>query len=45
MVKENNWQSLNTEKVREDENYVYFKAETPGYSSFAITEYAGQMEI
>jgi clumping factor A len=37
-----NWQSLDTEKVREDKNYVYFKAETPGYSSFAITEYAGQ---
>ncbi|MCO5383263.1 MAG: PGF-pre-PGF domain-containing protein [Methanosarcina barkeri] len=38
------WQPLHTEKVKEDENYVYFKAETPGYSSFAITEYSGQEE-
>ena len=38
------WQPLYTEKVREDENYVYFKAETPGFSFFAITEYAGQKE-
>ncbi len=38
------WQPLHTEKVREDENYVYFKAETPSYSSFAITEYSGQEE-
>ena len=38
------WQPLHTEKVREDDNYVYFKAETPGYSSFAITEYSGQEE-
>ena len=36
------WQPLNTEKTGEDENYVYFKSETPGYSSFAITEYTGQ---
>ncbi|RXA20419.1 PGF-pre-PGF domain-containing protein [Methanosarcina sp. MSH10X1] len=33
------WRSLYTEKVREDRNYVYFKAETPGFSCFAITEY------
>jgi clumping factor A len=32
------WQYLSTEKVGEDENYVYFEAKTPGYSSFAITE-------
>ncbi len=38
------WQPLSTEKVGEDENYVYFEAKTPGYSSFAITEYAGQNE-
>ncbi len=38
------WQPLYTEKVREDENYVYFKAETPGFSFFAITEYTGQKE-
>ena len=36
------WQPLYTEKIREDENYSYFKAETPGFSCFAITEYAGQ---
>ncbi|RXA20948.1 PGF-pre-PGF domain-containing protein [Methanosarcina sp. MSH10X1] len=35
------WQPLYTEKVREDDSYVYFEAETPGYSFFAITEYAG----
>jgi len=35
------WKSLSTEKVGEDDKYVYFEAETPGYSSFAITEYAG----
>ncbi|MDD4249093.1 MAG: PGF-pre-PGF domain-containing protein, partial [Methanosarcina sp.] len=33
------WKPLPTEKVSEDEDYVYFKAKTPGYSSFAITEY------
>jgi PGF-pre-PGF domain-containing protein len=37
-----NWQPLYTEKVAEDENYIYFKSETPGYSFFAITEYTGQ---
>jgi hypothetical protein len=36
------WQSLSTEKVGEDKNYVYFKAKTPGYSFFAITENTGQ---
>ena len=40
---EENWQPLNTEKTREDENYVYFKAKTPGYSFFAITEYVEQI--
>jgi clumping factor A len=38
------WESLSTKTVGEDENYVYFEAKTPGYSSFAITEYAGQNE-
>jgi hypothetical protein len=33
------WQSLYTEKVKEDKNYVYFKSKTPGFSCFAITEY------
>lgn len=36
------WQPLVTEKVGEDENYYYFEAKTPGYSSFAITEYTGE---
>jgi PGF-pre-PGF domain-containing protein len=36
-----NWQLLSTEKVGDDQNYVYFKAKTPGYSSFSITEYIG----
>jgi len=39
------WQSLYTEKVREDSNYVYLKAETPGFSCFAITEYAADEKI
>ncbi|HEY3360798.1 MAG TPA: CARDB domain-containing protein [Methanosarcina sp.] len=33
------WQSLYTEKVKEDQNYVYFKSKTPGFSYFAITAY------
>jgi PGF-pre-PGF domain-containing protein len=33
------WQPLETEKIGEDEIYIYFKAKTPGYSSFAITEF------
>ena len=33
------WQSLYTEKVKEDQNYVYFKSKTPGFSYFAITGY------
>jgi PGF-pre-PGF domain-containing protein len=33
-----NWEPLHTEKVAEDDNQVYFKSQTPGFSSFAITE-------
>ena len=33
------WQLLDTKKTREDNDYVYFKTETPGFSCFAITEY------
>ncbi|KKG23665.1 hypothetical protein EO98_11475, partial [Methanosarcina sp. 2.H.T.1A.6] len=33
------WKPLSTVKVGEDKDYVYFKAKTSGYSSFAITEY------
>jgi PGF-pre-PGF domain-containing protein len=32
------WQLLDTEKVGEDEDYIYFESNTPGYSFFAITE-------
>ena len=41
---EKGWQPLHTEKVREDKNYVYFKAEVSGFSCFAITEYTGNKE-
>ncbi|MGB9941011.1 CARDB domain-containing protein [Methanosarcina sp.] len=39
------WQPLYTEKVSEDSNYVYLKAETPGFSCFAITEYTADEKI
>jgi len=32
----NGWQPLPTRKIREDVNYVYYSAETPGFSVFAI---------
>ncbi|WP_235283963.1 TIGR04279 domain-containing protein, partial [Methanosarcina sp. 2.H.T.1A.8] len=31
------WDSLKTDKVDEDDEYLYFEAETPGFSPFAIT--------
>ncbi|MCQ1535082.1 TIGR04279 domain-containing protein [Methanosarcina sp. KYL-1] len=34
---ENQWNPLPTVKVSEDEEYIYFEAETPGFSPFAIT--------
>ena len=34
-----NWEPLYTEKVGEDNDYIYFRSKTPGFSSFAITEY------
>ena len=34
------WETLDTEKVKEDTNYVYFKSKTPGFSCFAITSYS-----
>ncbi|MDI9394636.1 MAG: TIGR04279 domain-containing protein [Euryarchaeota archaeon] len=34
---EDRWITLKTEKVDEDDEYVNFKAETPGFSPFAIT--------
>jgi PGF-pre-PGF domain-containing protein len=37
------WKPLYTEKVGEDNNYVYFKSKTPGFSFFAITENTGEV--
>lgn len=42
---ENQWNSLETEKVDEDDEYLYFKAETPGFSPFAITASKNILEI
>lgn len=36
------WEPLNTEKTGADDDYVYFRAETSGYSCFAISEYTGE---
>ncbi|WP_261788943.1 TIGR04279 domain-containing protein [Methanosarcina siciliae] len=33
----NQWDTLNTEKIGEDDEYIYLEAETPGFSPFAIT--------
>ncbi|HII02849.1 TPA: PGF-pre-PGF domain-containing protein [Methanosarcinaceae archaeon] len=38
------WNPLETEKMGENEQYIYFKAKTPGFSPFAITEYTGEEE-
>ncbi len=37
---EENWVKLPTEKIGEDENYVYFSAKAPGLSIFAVTAQA-----
>lgn len=42
---ENQWESLNTEKVGEDDEYIYFEAETPSFSPFAITASKNILEI
>lgn len=39
------WGPLNTEKTDEDDDYVYFRAETTAYSCFAISEYTGEEGI
>ncbi|MDD3245415.1 MAG: TIGR04279 domain-containing protein [Methanosarcina sp.] len=39
------WNSLNTEKVGEDEEYLYLEAETPGFSPFAITASKNILEV
>lgn len=36
------WEPLSTEKTGEDNDYVYFRAETSAYSCFAISEYTGE---
>jgi PGF-pre-PGF domain-containing protein len=33
----NNWEKLTTKEVSEDNDYVYYEAETPGFSTFAIS--------
>ncbi|WP_410508973.1 PGF-pre-PGF domain-containing protein [Methanosarcina hadiensis] len=37
--KDEGWKPLDTKKTGEDEKYLYFESQTPGYSFFAITEY------
>nr|WP_255680201.1 TIGR04279 domain-containing protein [Methanosarcina sp. DH2] len=39
------WDSLETEKVGEDNKYIYFEAETPSFSPFAITAGKNILEI
>lgn len=39
------WNSLKTEKIDEDSKYIYFEAETPGFSPFAITASKNILEI
>ncbi len=34
---EGKWNNLNTIKIGEDDSYIYFEAETPGFSPFAIS--------
>jgi PGF-pre-PGF domain-containing protein len=40
----NSWETLYTEKVGEDNNFVYFQSKTPGFYFFAITEYTGEVD-
>lgn len=42
---EGEWNPLDTEKMGEDEDNLYFDAQTPEYSPFAITGKAKQSEI
>ncbi len=39
---DDSWNQLSTLKVDEDENYIYFISETPGFSPFAITGNTGK---
>ncbi len=40
----NNWDKLVTRKVTEDSNSLYFEAETPGFSPFAVTGKESRVE-
>jgi PGF-pre-PGF domain-containing protein len=42
---EDQWNSLETEKVSEDDEALYFEAKTPGFSPFAITASKNILEI
>ena len=33
----NGWEKLPTQEISEDDNYIYYEAESPGFSIFAIT--------
>lgn len=33
----NSWVKLSTEKIREDNDFLYYRAETPGFSLYSIT--------
>jgi PGF-pre-PGF domain-containing protein len=35
--KNNNWEKLTTKEISEDNDYVYYEAESPGFSTFAVT--------
>ncbi|MEM5773152.1 MAG: PGF-pre-PGF domain-containing protein [Candidatus Aenigmatarchaeota archaeon] len=39
---ENKWNRLTTNKLTEDSNYIYYEAETPGFSYFAIVGEQGK---
>jgi PGF-pre-PGF domain-containing protein len=39
------WETLATEKVKEDASNVYFKSKTPGFSCFAITSYSEEKNV
>jgi S-layer protein (TIGR01567 family) len=41
---EGKWNALNTMKVGEDDSYIYFETETPGFSPFAIVGFAEEDE-
>lgn len=42
---EDQWNSLETKKIDEDDEYLYFEAETPSFSPFAITASKNILEI